>query len=153
VDSDREEGEGPGDMLQAWLGELDTLKKVSRALKKGQQGSRKDWGLVESLMEPVRNKKRFEGFYGVSRLSGSQHEGSVIRGHCRSQRGISRTSMSNSRSSVGHRRFSRGHSKSSGNRCLYSAGQVEARIICSYPEKSAELQVGLHDPIGSSVGQ
>ncbi len=28
VDSDREEG--PGDMLQAWLGELDTLKKVSR---------------------------------------------------------------------------------------------------------------------------
>jgi hypothetical protein len=31
VDSDREEGEGPGDMLQAWLGELDTLKKVSRA--------------------------------------------------------------------------------------------------------------------------
>jgi hypothetical protein len=29
VDSDREEGEGPGDMLQAWLGELDTLKKVS----------------------------------------------------------------------------------------------------------------------------
>ena len=35
VDSDREEEEeGPGDMLQAWLGELDTLKKVSIAISR-----------------------------------------------------------------------------------------------------------------------
>jgi hypothetical protein len=49
VDSDREEGEGPGDMLQAWLGELDTLKKVSRALKKSQQDSREDWGVPKGV--------------------------------------------------------------------------------------------------------
>ncbi len=43
MDSDREEGEGPGDMLQAWLGELDTLKKVSRAPKNSVSTQQDSW--------------------------------------------------------------------------------------------------------------
>ncbi len=68
MDSDREEGEGPGDMLQAWLGELDTLKKVSRALSEHLVGS---VGLQKRLGSP----------------KGSQHESRKIS---RLSRGVSR---------------------------------------------------------------
>jgi hypothetical protein len=77
VDSDREEGEGPGDMLQAWLGELDTLKKVSRAPRKGSAGRYGRPEGVGGVRKRVSMKARCLWLEG-------QHECLEVRDHCRS---------------------------------------------------------------------